>query len=197
MPSHTRRISTACVIVLAALTGACANDANLTGPNAPRQPAYSLAAAEATAWTASGSGTVTLVSDGTTGDAVMSYAFNDNNDGVWTFTTTAAQTGTVTLPWSYSGNHGDGTATVLAFVNDVPVGGGGGGVSGAFSFTGTSTFNVNAGDTYGFALVGASPDESFTGTFTGRNPVSARSRKRCSRLVCPRRNPLPARICGC
>lgn len=44
MPSHTRRIGTASLIVLASLTGACA-DANLTDPGVPGQPAYSLAAA--------------------------------------------------------------------------------------------------------------------------------------------------------
>jgi hypothetical protein len=177
MPSHTRRISTACLIGLASLTGACA-DANLAGPNVPGQPAYSLAATAGTGpWTASGPG-VTLVSDGTAGDAVMSYVFVGGSQvfqsGSWTFTTTAAQTGTVTLPWSYSGNHNGGPVEVYAVVNNAlagtlintvtPQG---------FSFNGTFTFNVNAGDTYGFGFGGSTvfpPAAGMVGTFTVHEP---------------------------
>jgi hypothetical protein len=171
MPSHTRRISTACLIGLASLTGACA-DANLTGPNVPGQPAYSVTAA-ATAWTASGDGTVTVVSDGTAGNAVMSYAFDGGMAGNWYFTTTAAQTGTVTLPWSYSGNHSEfGAVAAEATVNGVPVAP----VlfdntTGPFSHSGTVTFTVNAGDTYGFHLSGFNDSAAeMAGTFTVQVP---------------------------
>jgi hypothetical protein len=167
---HTSHISTGSLIVLAALTGACA-DANLTGPNAPRQPAYSLAAA-ATAWTAGGDPGVTLVSDGTAGDAVASYNAPTALSGTWTLTTTAAQTGSVTLPWSYSGDHVDGSVQAYAVVNNVVVGTV---VSpqeavGPFSFNGTFTFNVNAGDTYGFQFGGFDYNPGLSGTFTVHLP---------------------------
>jgi hypothetical protein len=174
MPSHTRRISTACLIGLASLTGACA-DANLAGPNVPGQPAYSVTAAAATAWTASGEGTVTVVSDGTAGDAVMSYVSVGAQVGGWGFTTTAAQTGTVTLPWSYSGDHSQGAnVRVDAVVNGLSVGTPvDQPADGPFSFNGTFTFNVNAGDTYGFQLLGVNFNQegpSMSGTFTVHVP---------------------------
>jgi hypothetical protein len=181
MPGHTRRISTACLIGLASLTGACA-DANLAGPNVPGQPAYSVTAAAATAWTASGSGTVTVVSDGTAGDAVMSYAYF-GDFGNWTFTTTAAETGTVTLPWSYSGDHDEGRANVYAVVNNVDVGTLNDAFQYApFSFNGTFTFNVNAGDTYGFRLSGVTTAPPMVGTFTvgpPEGPVDPTTKEDC------------------
>ena len=163
MPSHTRRISTACLIGLASLTGACA-DANLTGANVPGQPAYSLAAA-ATAWTASGPGTVTVVSDGTAGDAVMTYSLAAafNASGLWDFETTADQTATVILPWSYTGVHVadvEAVAEVYAIVNDVVVATLLDVNTGFFFFTDTYTFNVSAGDTYGFRFGGTSTLDS-------------------------------------
>lgn len=99
---------------------------------------------------------MTLVSDGTAGDAVMSYV-DTASAGNWAFATTAAQTGTVTLPWSYSGDHGGFAVStaVGAVINEVivdplvnePT-------SGPFSYNGTFTFNVNAGDTYGSVFGG-------------------------------------------
>jgi hypothetical protein len=183
MSSHARRISTACLMGLASLTGACA-DANLTGPNVPGQPAYSLAAAAATAWTASGDGTVTLVSDGTAGDAVMSYVYGGNS-GDWYFTTTAAQTGTVTLPWSYSGDHGvEGNEYVYALINGVVVATrlDEASSTGPFSWNGTITFSVNAGDTYGFQLHGSAIPGGMSGTFTlnlPEGPVDPTTKEDC------------------
>jgi hypothetical protein len=170
MPMCIRRISTACIIVLASITGACA-DANLTGLDVPEQPAHSVSIAAATAWTASGPGTVTVVSDGTAGDAVMTYSLAGSISGLWDFETTADQTATVILPWSYTGVHdvadGQAVAEVYAIVNDVVVATLlVSGVGGSFSFSGTYTFTVSAGDTYGFRFGGFSEDLTLTGTFT-------------------------------
>ena len=180
MPTRTRRIGTACVIVLASLTGACA-DANLTGLDVPRQPAHSVSIA-ATAWTASGPGSVAVPSDGTAGDAVMGYFYGTDNRNLntWDFETTADQSATVTLPWSYIGEHsqqdggsgGSARVVLYAVVNDavvatladqalIP--------SPFFAFSGTYTFTVSAGDTYGFRFGGTSISdvaEYLTGEFT-------------------------------
>lgn len=171
MPTCTRHISTAGIFVLASITGACA-DANPTGINAPGRPAHSASIAAA-GWTASGPGTVTVVSNGTAGDAVMSYEIRLKSAArqEWNFETTADQTAAVTLPWSYSGHHGDssGGATLQAVVNDIVVDTlVNAGVPGEFSFTGTYTFTVAAGDTYGFRFGGTTFDGglTLTGTFT-------------------------------
>jgi len=167
MPIRTRRIGTAGLIVLAAITGACA-DANPTGVAVPKQPAHSVSIAAATAWTASGPGTVTVVSDGTAGDAVMTYALSGSS-GTWDFETTADQTATVTLPWSYSGDHGaPGTVQVYAVVNDAVVATLlGTSTFGPFTLSGTYTFTVSAGDTYGFRFDGRSfGGGTLQGTFT-------------------------------
>jgi hypothetical protein len=153
--------------VLASITGACA-DANLTGLDVPEQPAHSVSIAAATAWTPSGPGTVTVVSDGTAGDAVMTYSLAGGS-GLWDFETTADQTATVILPWSYTGVHVANTqaiARVHAIVNNVVVATLVlAGVDG-FSFSGTYTFTVSAGDTYGFRFGGLSDIGTLTGTFT-------------------------------
>jgi hypothetical protein len=164
MSTCTRRIGTAGIIVLASLTGACA-DANLTGLDVPGQPAHSVSIA-ATAWTASGPGSVAVVSDGTAGDAVMTYDYRpgDYNFYTWDFETTADQTATVTRPWSWSGDHEsiEGTARVVlyAVVNDAVVATLLDVNTGFFFFTGTYTFNVSAGDTYGFRFGGTSTLDS-------------------------------------
>ena len=172
MRSSTRRISAAGLILLAAISGACA-DTSPTGVVVPEQPAHSVSIAAATAWTASGPGTVTVVSDGTAGDAVMSYEIQLKSAArqEWTFETTADQAAAVTLPWSYSGQHGDssGGATLQAVVNGIVVDTlVNAGVPGEFSFAGTYTFTVSAGDTYGFRFGGTTFDGGLTlsGTFT-------------------------------
>jgi len=170
MPIRTRRISTASLIVLAAITGACA-DANPTGVAVPKQPAHSVSIAAATAWTASGPPVVTVVSDGTAGDAVMTY--QARIVGVfqtWDFETTADQTATITLPWSYTGSNlpgeGNSRVVVYAVVNDAVVATLIDTESNPFSFSGTYTFNVSAGDTYGFRFGGLSNEDGMVGTFT-------------------------------
>src|SRR5690349_3396601 len=161
MPLCTRRIGAACILVLASITGACA-DANLTGLDVPKQPAHSVSIAAATAWTASGPGSVAVPSDGTAGDAVMTYDYRpgDFNLYTWDFETTADQTATVTRPWSYHGIHEsfEGTTRVVlyAIVNDAVVATLLDGTTNFFFFSGTYTFNVSAGDTYGFRFGGTS-----------------------------------------
>jgi hypothetical protein len=178
----THRISTSCLLVLAAITGACA-DANVVGPDTPDQPSFASApaTAAATAWNASGPGTVTVVSDGTSGDAAMSYDLQGPavwSPQSWEFETTAAQAGTVTLPWSYTGFHAFFQVRVelYAVVNGVVVGtlvnAGPANCctapSAGFSYSGTHTFTVNAGDTYGFRFGGQNfdSDTRLNGTFT-------------------------------
>jgi len=169
MPIRTRRLSTASLIVLAAITGACA-DASPTGVAVPKQPAHSVSIA-ATAWTASGPGTVTVDSTGTT----MNYFYfpADANLYTWDFETTADRTATVTIPWSYTGEHTGGSVVLYAVVNDAvvatlldePVS--------RFLRSGTYTFTVSAGDTYGFRFGGTSSATVvvvLSGTFTVSPP---------------------------
>jgi hypothetical protein len=182
------RISTAGIIVLASITGACA-DANLTGLDVPGQPAHSVSIA-ATAWTASGPGTVTVVSDGTAGDAVMTYSVTDQNTPPpWDFETTADQTTTVTLPWSWVGTHLSINAPsgvfLYAVVNDavvatlIPFQA----IAGSnFAFSGTYAFTVSAGDTYGFRFGGESSEFQLDGTFTvdlSEGPVDPATKDDC------------------
>jgi hypothetical protein len=119
-------------------------------------------------WTGSGSGTTTVVSDGTSGPAVFTYSDHENFEGSWTFSTVASQTRTVNLAWDYTGFHSffqvtvgldafvthGATTTTTPLVNDGPVdcctpp-------SGGFSYSGTISLSVQAGDTYGFAMRGS------------------------------------------
>ena len=155
-----------------ALLAACADQPTPLGPSIPEQPAYSVTGG--TPWTATGPGTVTLVSNGTAGNAVMTYSLTGPAVFIaqrWNFTTTAAASGPVTLPWSYSGYHAFfATQAVLeAVVNNVVVATLiSGPAPGGFSFTGSHTFTVNAGDTYGFRFGGQNfdSDSRLQGTFT-------------------------------
>jgi len=162
MLPFARRISTASLIVLASITGACA-DANLTGVAVPKQPAHSVSIAAATAWTASGPGFVATDVDSASDVAVVyDYGPGDFNVHTWDFETTADQTATVTLPWSYIGEHptfsGGSTVVLYAVVNDAVVATLVDQVLtfGSFTFSGTYTFTVSAGDTYGFRFGGSS-----------------------------------------
>jgi hypothetical protein len=137
-------------------------------------------------WTGSGSGTTTVVSDGTSGPAVFNYhvaAFS----GSWSFSTTAATTQTVNLTYDYTGFHAffrvtvglqafvshGGTTTTTSLVNAGPVN-----CctppSGGFTYTGLIALSVQAGDTYGFMLRGSNFDSNTTlqGTLTVDNPCT-------------------------
>lgn len=132
-------------------------------------------------WSGSGSGTTTVVNDGSTGPAVFSYSNDGPFTGSWQFKTTATTTGNAKLSWAYSGFHSffrvrvglsafvsDGvTTTTYPLVNagpvnccDPP--------SAGFGYSGTVTIPVAPGNTYGFNLSGSHFDgtRAMRGTLT-------------------------------
>ncbi len=131
-------------------------------------------------WSGSGTGTTTVVSDGSSGPAVFSYLDQEFccASGAWTFSTTASMTRTVNLKYDYAGFNAffevtvgleafvthDGTTSSTTLVNAGPVdcctpp-------SGGFDYTGTVSLSVQAGDTYGFAMQGS--NEDLNGTLSG------------------------------
>lgn len=134
-------------------------------------------------WSASGPGTVTVTNpdQGINGQAQFTYSINLGGGGVptktWTFETTAAQTGPVTLDYTWSGYHA--YYQVTTFLNKLDSTGTTGLVhqgpvncctspSGGFSYIGSVTFNAVAGQTYGFTLGGSNydSDSRLLGTFT-------------------------------
>lgn len=142
-------------------------------------------------WTGSGSGTTTVVSDGSAGPAVFQYhVFGSpfsGASGAWSFSTTASATQTVNLTYDYTGfnaffevtvgleafvTHG-ATTTTTSLVNAGPVdcctpp-------SGGFAYSGLVALSVQAGDTYGFKLQGSNFDSNATlqGTLTVDNPCT-------------------------
>jgi hypothetical protein len=142
-------------------------------------------------WTGSGTGTTTVVSDGSSGPAVFQYSeFGDPNSGAvgsWSFSTTAGTTRTVNLTYDYTGFHAffevtvgleafvthAGTTTTTPLVDAGPVdcctpp-------SGGFTYTGAVSLPVQAGDTYGFMLQGSNFDSNPTlqGTLTVDEPCT-------------------------
>lgn len=133
------------------------------------------AAPERTAWAASGpSGTFTLDSDGTAAPAQFSYDMDPAGQEqlrTWSMMTTATQDSTVTAEYEWVGNHAWCDAVTLL---DQVVGSGSdrtttsiidGGPNcasqppnGSFTYSGTVTFDVSAGDSYGFELSGQNRD---------------------------------------
>jgi hypothetical protein len=69
-------------------------------------------------WSGSGTGTTTVVSDGSAGDPVLTYQAN-GFAGTWTFGATAASARTATVAYDYSGYHSFFQVTVrlTAFVS--------------------------------------------------------------------------------
>jgi hypothetical protein len=140
-------------------------------------------------WAGTGSGTTNVVSDGTSGPAVLSYNYFGNPccgaTGSWSFSTVASSTRTVELNWTYTGFNAyyqvtvgldafvtDGaTTTTTPLVHDGPVN-----CctppSGGFSYTGSVSLSVQAGDTYGFKMNGHNFDSNATlqGTLTVDDP---------------------------
>ncbi|MGC4108858.1 MAG: hypothetical protein QM747_00175 [Nocardioides sp.] len=160
------------------LTGILAAVATVLGLSLPLALAAPADAASGDAWTAAGDGTVTTVSDGTASAAQMTYEDDGTFNGSWTFTATAATTGTVTVPYSWQGLHawfqvttrldtvvnGSTTGTL---VNDGPVNCCTS-PSNGFIYGGVASFTVHQGDTYGFRLSGSNLDlnDFLRGTFT-------------------------------
>lgn len=134
--------------------------------------------AQAQTWTGSGNGSLTVDGD-ITGGASLAYNLPSANFSAqtWSFLTTATQAGTYTYDWTYSGNHA--WFAVTAFLNSVTNGNSTSLVnagpanccsspSNGFSYSGTTTFNVAAGDVYGFNFGGNNSDSNnfLTGTLS-------------------------------
>jgi hypothetical protein len=145
------------------------------------------------AWTGSGSvniepASTAVVNDGTAAPAVFAYSAGTLppggpccGRGNWAFQTTATAAGAVAVDWSYTGFHAyfevtvglsafvtsGGVTTTYPLVNDgpadccTPP-------SGGFAYAGPFTFNVSAGDTYGFVMSGQNGDSDgrLQGTLT-------------------------------
>ncbi len=170
--SGPSRVSTT-VRLLAALATAV----GLATPLALAAPAS--AAPDDQGWVAAGDGTVTTVSKGIDSAAQMTYDAEGTFTGGWTFTATASEDGTVTVPWSWQGLHAwfEVTTHLEAFdtqsgfskvlVNDGPVDCCTA-PSGGFVYGGVQSFQVNAGDTFGFRFSGSNHDSNdfLRGTFT-------------------------------
>ena len=125
------------------------------------------------AWSGSGPGTINVVSDGISANPLFTYSLNPVGNPptrTWDFTTVANSTGALTLDYDYSGLHAwfqvtaflkaiVNGATVATLVNDGPVN-----CctppSNGFTYTGSFTFNVIAGDTYGFQFGGSNGDSN-------------------------------------
>ena len=129
-------------------------------------------------WTAAGTGNVQTVSNGTDSAAQMTYNADGSGSGTWTFTATATTSGTVKVPYSWTGLHAwfevtarldtivDG-AVQQTLVNDGPVDCCTS-PSNGFDYGGVATITVQAGHTYGFRLSGSNLDINnfLRGTFT-------------------------------
>ena len=127
-----------------------------------------------------------VVSDGTDGTPQYSYNLNLGGGGVpqrtFTFQSTSTSSGTISVPWAYTGFHAyfavtvqltpfvthNGTTTVAPrLVDDGPVNCCTA-PSAGFTYTGTHDFVVANGDSYGFTFGGSNFDSNSTlrGTLT-------------------------------
>jgi hypothetical protein len=151
-------------------------------------------------WAGTGTGTTTVVSDGTSGPAVFSYDQTTGFDGSWRFSTVASRTRVVQLAWTYTGFHSffrvtvgldafvthGPTTTATPLVNAGPVN-----CctppSGGFTYNGTTSLSVQAGDTYGFAMRGSHFDSAHVlrGTLTVNDPDMTPPRASCDLGVNP------------
>jgi hypothetical protein len=134
-------------------------------------------------WTGDGTGTTVAVGNGAAGPAQFTYdvldadpGAGDGEAGSWTFYTTAATSGTIEIPWRYSGFHAFFQVTVE--LKAVVISGGDVDTeevlvdagpasccttpSAGFDFSGTASFTVEPGDVYGFELAGTNFDSNET-----------------------------------
>ena len=140
------------------------------------EPAAKVSAA---GWSAAGPGAVSLVSDGTAGDPEMTYALHGSSvfsTQTWSFSALATGTGPITVDYDYRGFHAffQVRAFLQAFVGGSAVSLISAGPanccsspSNGFGYTGSYTFNVTAGQTYGFRFGGSNfdSDSRLLGTF--------------------------------
>lgn len=188
--------SGAAVLAFALLASACSEVLPTDPSLAPSDASFSHTSSTASAWTGSGPGTVTVVADGTSGDAILEYSASNigYSTNTWTLETTASSAGTILLPWSYTGFHAyfNVTAYAEAFVTSngvtttIPLVSAGpanccSSPSAGFSFSGNLELTLQAGDSYGFRFGGANFDSNniFLGTFTVDLPESPISREQC------------------
>ena len=193
MSLHTEwRRAGSFVAITALLTVGCEQSNPLqptdAGPRAVLAPLFSYAP---TLWSAAGPGTVTLVSDGSGSDPAMTYALSGSSvfsTQTWRMSTTAASAGAVNLDYNYSGYHAffqvrvflrpfithNGNTSYLSGVSQGPVNCCSA-PSGGFTITGSTTFNVAAGDVYGWEFGGSNfdSDSRLLGTFKVLFPVIA------------------------
>jgi hypothetical protein len=122
-------------------------------------------------WAASGTGTTTATADGTSGDAVLDYSVAGSN-GAWTFKATAKTARQQSANWHYKGYHAwfQVRVGIEKFVirngqEIVKQGLAGAGPvnccaapSGGFDYSGTTSFDLQAGDVYGFRMTGSNMD---------------------------------------
>ena len=122
-------------------------------------------------WVGSGTGTTTVIDDGTDGSPEFSYDHEVEccATGTWEFSTEASEAGTIDLDWTYSGYHAwfQVTTGLTAFVRteggdaNTPLVSAGptnccdGPPSGGFSYSGSTQLTVQAGDVYGFKMSGS------------------------------------------
>jgi hypothetical protein len=142
-------------------------------------------AATLTPWTANGPGNFTLGSGGSVTPPQLTYNLGEDplsarfGDETWSLSTTAASPFTDVVPYTYNGYHAffdvtvhldafvihNGLTTTTSLVADGPVN-----CctppSGGFSYSGSHSFDVVAGDTYGFTVGGRNfdSDPHFFGT---------------------------------
>lgn len=172
------------VLLVAAFTAGCSDQ--ITQPNgadAEVVPTFHKGSIPTTAWSASGPGAVTLLSDGVTTDPEMSYLLQPSgfSTRTWTFSTTATTSRTVALPFQYKGFHsffrvrvfvqvfhttGAGTTTTT-LINQGPVNCCTS-PSAGFDLSGSTILNVAPGDVYGFRFGGSHFDSAnrLSGTFS-------------------------------
>ncbi|MEO6510143.1 MAG: hypothetical protein ABIO16_04065, partial [Nocardioides sp.] len=140
----------------------------------PVSPSYGVPVD--TGWQVSGFGAV-LDSDGATSAAAMHYNADNTPSLDVRFTATATQTGTIKVPYTWSGLHAffNVTANLQKFVNGTVTSVFNAGPkdcctspSNGFLFGNVVTFDVQAGDQYGFILTGRNGDINnlLRGTFT-------------------------------
>ena len=135
------------------------------------------ASADDSPWGGAGSGTTTVISDGSVSPAEFTYDNPGEYSGIWSFDTVASTTRTVLLKYKYTGFHAyfqvkaaldlrnNGGITTL--VSDGPVNCCNPPSSG-FEYSGYTVLSVVAGDTYGFDMRGSHFDsnQKLTGTLT-------------------------------
>ena len=134
-------------------------------------PLATRAAGQGTPWITTDTGSTRVDFDGMFGPVIAEYADNgpDHLSGTWTVETTAAESGQVVLPWTYSGFHSSTSVRVglEAFVSSrptpIPLLAKGPASctatcvapAGSFAYSGTVTLTVEAGDHYGFTMTGS------------------------------------------